>query len=51
MKKKDLVAGWWAVEWQTKRGVIREEIVRYGLHDKIMAYPVISMAVLERFSL
>ena len=26
LKKKDLVAGGWAVEWQTKRGVIREEI-------------------------
>ena len=49
LKKKDLVAGGWAVEWQTKRGVIREEIVRYRLHDKIMAYPVVSMAVLRAF--
>ncbi|KAK3168346.1 hypothetical protein OEA41_004793 [Lepraria neglecta] len=49
LKKKDLAAGGWAVEWQTKRGVIREEIVRYRLHDKIMAYPVVSMAVLRAF--
>ncbi|KAI0184740.1 Alpha/Beta hydrolase protein [Xylaria flabelliformis] len=41
--------GGWAVERRTKRGVIREEIMKYGLHDRIMSYPVVSLAVMRAF--
>ncbi|KAI3317447.1 abhydrolase domain-containing protein 12 [Xylariaceae sp. AK1471] len=42
--------GGWAVERQTKNGVIRMEIMRYGLHDRIMSYPVVSLAVMRAFT-
>ncbi|KAI1077176.1 alpha/beta-hydrolase [Whalleya microplaca] len=39
----------WVVERRTKQGVIREEIMKYGLHDRIMSYPVVSSAVMRAF--
>ena len=47
--KTNLGAGGWSVEWRTERGVIREEIIKYGEHDKLMAYPTIGIAVLRAF--
>ncbi|KAI1198090.1 Alpha/Beta hydrolase protein [Nemania serpens] len=44
-------AGGWTVERKTARGVVREEIVKYGLHDRIMSYPVVSMAVMRAFQI
>lgn len=41
--------GGWVVERRTKQGVIREEIMKYGLHDRIMSYPVVSSAVMRAF--
>ncbi|KAI5199722.1 alpha/beta-hydrolase [Aureobasidium subglaciale] len=32
-------------EWKTEHGVIREEILKYGLHDVIMGNPVVTLAV------
>ena len=37
------------MEWRTDNGVIREEILKTGLHDVLMAYPVVTMAVLRSF--
>jgi hypothetical protein len=37
------------MEWQTDHGVIREEILKMGLHDVVMGYPVITMAVMRHF--
>jgi abhydrolase domain-containing protein 12 len=34
-------------ELRTRYGVVREEILKYGLHDVIMGYPVITMAVMR----
>lgn len=35
------------MEWRSRYGVIREEILKTGLHDVIMGYPVITMAVMR----
>jgi abhydrolase domain-containing protein 12 len=35
------------VEWKTDYGVIREEILKYGLHDVIMGNPVVALAVMR----
>jgi abhydrolase domain-containing protein 12 len=40
----------WAAEHRTPKGVIREEIAKWGLHDRIMSYPIVSLAVLRAFS-
>ncbi|KAK4118816.1 alpha/beta-hydrolase [Parathielavia appendiculata] len=40
----------WAAEHKTANGVIREEIAKWGLHDRIMSYPVVSLAVLRAFT-
>ncbi|GAB7353001.1 hypothetical protein MBLNU459_g3563t2 [Dothideomycetes sp. NU459] len=48
-KKIDLGPGGWVMEWRTKRGLIREQILKHGVHDKLMAYPVAGMAVLRAF--
>jgi abhydrolase domain-containing protein 12 len=47
--KMDLDAAGSVMEWRTENGVIREEILKYGLHDFIMGYPVITMAVMHIF--
>jgi abhydrolase domain-containing protein 12 len=39
----------WVMEHRTTRGVVREEIVKWGLHNKIMSYPIVSLAVLRAF--
>lgn len=44
-----LGAGGWEMEWRGKGGAIREQIVKHGLHDRIMSYPVVSLAVARAF--
>lgn len=48
--KTSLDAGGWSFEWRTEKGTIREEITRYGFHDRIMSYPIVSLAVHRAFS-
>lgn len=45
--RQKLSAGGGIVEWKSKHGIIREEILRYGLQDVIMGNPVISVAVMR----
>ena len=45
--KMDLGAAGSVMEWRTKKGVIREEILKTGLHDVVMGNPVITMAVMR----
>lgn len=47
--KTDLGAAGSVMEWRTQNGVIREEILKYGLHDMVMGNPVITMAVMRIF--
>lgn len=48
-QKISLGAGGWEMEWKGKRGIIREQVVKHGLHDRIMSYPVVSLAVSQAF--
>ncbi|PSN72610.1 alpha/beta-hydrolase [Corynespora cassiicola Philippines] len=48
-RKVSLGAGGWEVEWEGRGGVIREQIVKHGLHDRIMSYPVVSLAIARAF--
>ena len=45
--QKDLGAAGSVMEWRTKNGVIREEILKTGLHDVVMGNPVVTMAVMR----
>ncbi|KAF8851394.1 abhydrolase domain-containing protein [Acephala macrosclerotiorum] len=47
--KVDLGAAGSVMEWRTENGVIREEVLKTGLHDVIMGYPVITIAVMRMF--
>ncbi|KXG46484.1 uncharacterized protein PGRI_053400 [Penicillium griseofulvum] len=47
--RADMGAAGSVVEWKTGNGIIREEILKTGLHDVIMGYPVITMAVMRFF--
>jgi len=47
--KKDLGAAGSTMEWRTENGVIREKILKTDLHDVIMGYPIITMAVMRAF--
>jgi abhydrolase domain-containing protein 12 len=47
--KVDLGAAGSVMEWRTDHGVIREEILKTGLHDVVMGYPVVTMAVMRSF--
>ena len=44
-ERTPLGAGGWEVDWKGKRGIIREQIVKHGFHDRIMSYPVVSLAI------
>lgn len=48
-RKVALGAGGWELEWLAKSGIVREEIVKHGLHDRIMSYPVVSLAIVRAF--
>ncbi|OCT49729.1 abhydrolase domain-containing protein 12 [Cladophialophora carrionii] len=49
-QKSMLGAGGWEVEYNKGNGgVLREQIVKHGLHDRIMSYPVVSLAVARAF--
>ncbi|PTB64493.1 alpha/beta-hydrolase [Trichoderma citrinoviride] len=47
--RSDLHGGGWVVEQKTQKGYLREAISRWGLHDRIMSYPVVSLAVWRAF--
>ncbi|OAA66583.1 hypothetical protein SPI_01159 [Niveomyces insectorum RCEF 264] len=47
--RRDLGAAGTVTEWHTAYGVIREEILTTGLHDVVMGYPVVTMAVMHSF--
>ena len=47
--KTDIGGAGSIVEWKTKHGVIREEILKYGLHDVIMGNPIVTLAVMRMF--
>lgn len=36
--------------WPTKKGDIRLEILKYGVHDKIMSYPATGLAISRAFA-
>jgi abhydrolase domain-containing protein 12 len=46
--------GVWETEWQSNNNnggvVLRKQILKYGLHDRIMSYPVVSLAIARAFS-
>jgi abhydrolase domain-containing protein 12 len=44
-QKTPLGAGGWEMEWEGKGGIVREQVVKHGLHDRIISYPVVSLAV------
>ncbi|CAK7226139.1 hypothetical protein SEUCBS140593_006140 [Sporothrix eucalyptigena] len=48
-ERRDLGAAGTSMEWKTEYGVIREEILETGLHDVIMGFPIITMAVMRFF--
>lgn len=47
--RQELGTGGSTVEHRTERGVIREQITKHGLHDRIMSYPVTSLAIMRAF--
>ncbi|KAI9686959.1 MAG: hypothetical protein M1822_002712 [Bathelium mastoideum] len=44
-----LGAGGWEVQWTGSGGVVREQVVKHGLHDRVMSYPIVSLAVARVF--
>lgn len=46
-KKRSLGTSGWAMEWRSENGLVRQNVLKYGLHDVIMSYPVVSLAVLR----
>ncbi|MCJ1363460.1 hypothetical protein MMC16_002567 [Acarospora aff. strigata] len=48
-QKSTLGAGGWEMEWRGRGGVVREQIVKHGLHDRIMSYPIVSLAIARAF--
>jgi abhydrolase domain-containing protein 12 len=49
ISKMHLGAAGSVMEWTTDHGVIREEILKTGLHDVVMGYPAVTMAVMRSF--
>ena len=49
-QKIDLGAGGWLVHEESAKGIIQEQIIKYGLHDRTMSYPIVSLAVWNAFT-
>lgn len=53
MKKTKMMVdsgpGGWVVDWRTSKGVIRQEMLKFGVHDVQMTYPVTALAILRTF--
>lgn len=47
--RRALGAGGWVACHETARGVVREHILKHGLHDVIMSFPVIGLAIARAF--
>ena len=47
--KKDLNQGGWQVEWKAPNGVIRQLMLKNGVHDELMEFPTVALAVLRAF--
>lgn len=45
----NLDAAGFMTEWKTENGLIQERILETGLHDVIMSYPIITLAVVQAF--
>ncbi|KAL1881269.1 hypothetical protein Daus18300_001121 [Diaporthe australafricana] len=50
-EKVTLGAGGWTFSRETTNGIVREDILKHGLHDWIMGYPIVSLAVMRAFDL
>ncbi|KAK4139968.1 Alpha/Beta hydrolase protein [Dichotomopilus funicola] len=48
--KKPLGPTGWVAEHRTEKGIMKEQITKWGLHDMIMSYPAVSLAVLQAFT-
>ena len=48
--KRDLGAAGSVMEWRTENGVVREEVLKTGLHDVIMGDLVVTMAVMRIYA-
>ncbi|KAI0144287.1 Alpha/Beta hydrolase protein [Xylariaceae sp. FL1272] len=48
-RRMDLGEGGSVVEWHTSKGLIRQDVTRYGVHDAILSYPLIGMAAVRAF--
>lgn len=51
LTERSLGSGGRVLLHKTARGVIRTDITKHGLHDRIMGYPIVSMAVMRAFGL
>lgn len=47
--KSDLGSAGTVMKWATENGIVREEILKTGLHDVIMGDPVVTLAVMRIF--
>ncbi|MCJ1475500.1 hypothetical protein MMC13_004163 [Lambiella insularis] len=45
--RMDLGAAGTVMEWRTNNGILRENILKTGLHDVIMGNPIVTMAVMR----
>ena len=45
----DMDEGGWYVEWPISRGLIRQGVMRYGVHEKILSHPQITIVVTRAF--
>ena len=48
-RRETLGEGGFTMLWETDKGNIRLEIPKYGVHDRLMSYPVTSLAVSRAF--
>lgn len=48
-RRVSLGEGGFTMLWETDKGSIRLEIPKYGVHDRLMSYPVTSLAVSRAF--
>ncbi|KAK7609922.1 Alpha/Beta hydrolase protein [Phyllosticta paracitricarpa] len=49
LSRRDFGAGGWKLERKTPKGLIRQEMLKFGVHDMLMTFPTTSLAILKAF--
>ena len=49
--RRELGSGGWTAEHRSNKGILRQHVLKHGLHDRVMGYPVVTLAIQKAFEM